>query len=326
MSSLKNIIVIQQGRDTLEILKNQHVKVLVSHDGIDGIRKIIRHRPDLIIVKAELEHLNGLSMIKILEAFKIIIPTIFTSDSATNQQRAQRFQSTIGFLLEAEIRERLQDTIQEGMASFEWQYFDPVYHFRQHEWADLMGSSERKRLLLVEDSAMVRQFSLSVLDPLDEFELYSAQDGLEGIYKALLTQPDLILSDIEMPGIDGLTMSQIFFIIGKPFPIVFLTAKADDRLVEKARNLEGVIGYIVKRQVREKEEFLRQIRNHLQMAETLQASSAETYREGSLEKLAQTGSGQGILNSAEDWKISGLAHDRFIRKHAKGLGALWREE
>ncbi|MBF0276776.1 MAG: response regulator [SAR324 cluster bacterium] len=324
MREIRKIIVIQQSRSTLEVLQSLNYKILEAKDGIEGIRKILRFHPDLVILKLELEHLNGLGIVKILEAFKIRIPCIFTSESDQNKARAFNFKNTIGFLLNTEIQEKLKQTITQGVEKFEWSYHDPDYQFRQREWADIMGESNRKRILIVDDQRLMRQFSLSTLDSVRDYELYNAENGLQAIMKALLVKPDLIISDIEMPEMDGLTMSQVLFIVGKPFPIIFLSARDDEKTIARARNLEGVIGYLVKDEIRDEEVFIQKIRDFVKMADTMKEASSASYLEGSLEKLAKTGTEKGILAPSSKTWISSSSRQEFHQNHANGLGGLWK--
>lgn len=171
---------------------------------------------------------------------------------------------------------------------------------------------------------MMLQYSLSILDATEEFELYSAQNGLDGIYKALFTQPHLIISDIEMPEMDGLTMAQLFYILGKSFPILFLSAKDDDKIMKKIQSLDGVVGFLSKDIVKDKKAFLESIQWNLHLAETMKQSSEQAYIEGSLEKLAKTGTHKGVLDSGSVF-ISGSMQKQFSQQHSKGLGSLWNK-
>ncbi len=60
----------------------------------------------------------------------------------------------------------------------------------------------RPLVLVIDDSADSRQMNADVLR-LSGFIVQEATDGLEGILKATLLRPDLIVTDLEMPGMDG---------------------------------------------------------------------------------------------------------------------------
>jgi twitching motility two-component system response regulator PilH len=59
-----------------------------------------------------------------------------------------------------------------------------------------------KKILIVDDSATDRQFFVDALTR-EGYEVVTAQNGEEGVYKSRIEQPDLILMDIVMPGMDG---------------------------------------------------------------------------------------------------------------------------
>lgn len=61
------------------------------------------------------------------------------------------------------------------------------------------------RVLLVEDDVRVREVLAAYLD-VDGFEVVEAADGVEGLESTRTQAPDLIVTDIMMPRMDGLTM------------------------------------------------------------------------------------------------------------------------
>src|SRR4030095_2219331 len=63
-------------------------------------------------------------------------------------------------------------------------------------------TDEKPEVLIIEDNADVRKFLQICLS--DLFQLSFSYDGLDGVTKAIETVPDLILSDVMMPGKDGL--------------------------------------------------------------------------------------------------------------------------
>lgn len=83
----------------------------------------------------------------------------------------------------------------------------------------------RPAVLLVEDNADIRQFVGLVLG--NGFHVEEAVDGESGLAKALKIIPDLIISDLMMPGMDGLEMTKRLKTDERTshIPVVMLTAK-----------------------------------------------------------------------------------------------------
>jgi CheY-like chemotaxis protein len=61
------------------------------------------------------------------------------------------------------------------------------------------------RILVVEDHALIRHFVCTALRQRAEFQITEAADGLEAVQKAEELQPDLVLVDINLPKLNGLT-------------------------------------------------------------------------------------------------------------------------
>ncbi len=100
-------------------------------------------------------------------------------------------------------------------------------------------------VLVVEDNPDMNAFIVEILSA--HYRVVTAFDGDQGLARALETHPDLILSDVMMPGLSG---DQMVIALRRhanlqSVPIVMLTAKADDTLrVNMLRH--GVQDYIVK--------------------------------------------------------------------------------
>ena len=83
----------------------------------------------------------------------------------------------------------------------------------------------RKRILIVEDSEDTR-FVYSAILNLDGYDIIEAADGAAGIARAIEHRPDLIITDINMPGLNGFEVAR--FVRGDDrlahIPIVAVTA------------------------------------------------------------------------------------------------------
>ena len=83
----------------------------------------------------------------------------------------------------------------------------------------------KKTILLVEDYEDTRGFMKILLEGFG-YLVVEAADGIEAIDKFKLFHPDLILMDISLPTVDGLTTTKAIreFINGNRIPIIALTA------------------------------------------------------------------------------------------------------
>ena len=103
----------------------------------------------------------------------------------------------------------------------------------------------KKRILVVEDNTKLLASMVALLE--DHFEIIEAENGREGIDKARLQNPDLIISDIMMPVASGYDLVEELKENDrtKHIPIVLLTALGDDEKRIEGYN-HGADDYIVK--------------------------------------------------------------------------------
>lgn len=100
-------------------------------------------------------------------------------------------------------------------------------------------------LLIIEDNDDILNFLISILE--NDYNIQWAKDGNEGKLKAEKIIPDLIISDIMMPGKDGITLSYELKEneLTNHIPIILLTAKAE--IEDKMEGLKaGADAYLVK--------------------------------------------------------------------------------
>ena len=293
MSYTRNVIVIQQSQEMLEVLHNHRYKVMEATDCIDGIREIIRYRPDLVVAEISMKALNGFSMAKILFKLQIDIPIILTSFIEKHQKQAATHENVVGFMVNPSPQTGFDKKA--FVARFEKIFHqlktrkrassEHAYKFRQHEWANLIGLSVKKRVLLVEDDDIFRTLTLTKMDAVNRYNLFTSSDGVEGVFKALLVEPDLILTDIMMPNLDGMAMSQLFYILNKPFPIVFLSAKDDEATQQKVQKAVGILGFMNKSLIKDTDQFLKQIDTYLNQAAKMAQARKKEYQEATADNL-----------------------------------------
>ena len=67
-----------------------------------------------------------------------------------------------------------------------------------------MVEARKKRVLVIDDAHLVRRYHREALESAG-FDVIEALNGLEGLEKLLADPPDLIVVDINMPRMDGMT-------------------------------------------------------------------------------------------------------------------------
>lgn len=106
------------------------------------------------------------------------------------------------------------------------------------------NKEERLALLIIEDNDEIRSYTRQCIDP-TKYKIYEAKNGEEGIQKALEIIPDLIISDVMMPKMNGFeVLSSIRSNISTShIPIILLTAKAslDSRLQGLQRGADAYL-------------------------------------------------------------------------------------
>ncbi len=100
------------------------------------------------------------------------------------------------------------------------------------------------RILIADDEPLVAEGLRARVQGLGHEIAGLAYDGNEAVTLAQALQPDLILLDVKMPKLDGITATERIMTT-RPVPIILVTAYADERLVERAI-AAGVMGYLVK--------------------------------------------------------------------------------
>jgi response regulator NasT len=107
-----------------------------------------------------------------------------------------------------------------------------------------MSDSTAKRTVLVaEDESLIRMDIVETLIDFGFDVIAEAADGVEAVELAKSKKPDIIVMDIKMPNLDGISAAEQ--IQALRIPIVLLTAFSQKELVERASEA-GAMAYVVK--------------------------------------------------------------------------------
>ena len=111
-----------------------------------------------------------------------------------------------------------------------------------------VGSGNRPRILLADDHPLVLERVKTLLQP--TFDVVGvAHDGLAMVEEAIRLNPDIIVADISMPGLDGIQAAHRLREMRTGATIVFLTIHKSPEFVE-ACMAEGALGFVEKSQMK----------------------------------------------------------------------------
>jgi response regulator NasT len=113
-----------------------------------------------------------------------------------------------------------------------------------HTMNRVEDGATRWRIIIADDESLIRLDLREMLTHLGYDVIGEAGDGRSAMDLARRLRPDLLIMDIKMPDLDGISAAEELT-RERIAPVVLVTAYSDQGLVERAREA-GVVGYVVK--------------------------------------------------------------------------------
>ena len=109
-----------------------------------------------------------------------------------------------------------------------------------------MGDSDRKSILLVDDSRAVRQLVKFMISRHIDSDIQEAGDGVEAVDKIKDQDFDLVITDVNMPNMDGLSLvKKVREEMDLKVPIIIVTTMGKEQDRDAGLNL-GANSYVTK--------------------------------------------------------------------------------
>ncbi len=110
----------------------------------------------------------------------------------------------------------------------------------------MVKQTKNKKILIAEDEEPMLKALVETFQN-EKFDVFSAKDGEEGLKIALKKHPDIVLIDILMPKMDGMTMLEKMREDewGKNVPVIILTNLSDMEKIADAVE-DGMCEYLIK--------------------------------------------------------------------------------
>jgi CheY-like chemotaxis protein len=101
------------------------------------------------------------------------------------------------------------------------------------------------RVLIVDDSPVDRRLAGRLVEKLGDVELYNAENGKQAVEEVEAHLPDLVITDLQMPEMDGLQLVELLREKFPLIPVILMTAAGSEEIAVKALQL-GAASYVPK--------------------------------------------------------------------------------
>src|SRR6476661_8660599 len=101
-----------------------------------------------------------------------------------------------------------------------------------------------RRIVVADDEPDMRDYFKKILPRLGHQVVAAAETGRELVEQCRALQPDLVISDIKMPDMDGIDAAVILY-KEWPIPVILVSAYHDPELIRRAES-DHIMGYLVK--------------------------------------------------------------------------------
>jgi CheY-like chemotaxis protein len=108
-----------------------------------------------------------------------------------------------------------------------------------------MVKKKRERVLIAEDDAASRELMVDVLRDAG-YTVDAAADGYEALWMAAQRMPDVLLTDLGMPGMDGIELARRLHVFARSVPVILTTGLEETRDVVTAAAAYGAVACLKK--------------------------------------------------------------------------------
>lgn len=203
---------------------------LGAKDGEEAMSLVKSDSLDLVIADVRMPKMNGLSLLKNLKNMNPCLPVLIITGYNFTYTKEQAMQSGAdGFLAKPFRIGKIEELMRKALG-VKATAQDKPYRL--------------KKILVVDDDDQLRDMLLEVLGSLDYFPI-GVHDGEEALNQLRVQDFDLVISDIRMPKMDGLTLLRNIKEMDPELPVVMITAFSSACPAQKAIH-DGADGYLAK--------------------------------------------------------------------------------
>jgi DNA-binding NtrC family response regulator len=212
------------------ILTKKGYEVVSAIGGEQAFQLMTKSKPDLIILDFEMPGMNGLTFLKRLRSFDVAMPVIMLTGWGEE-------------LLESEAKKLcVYDFLRKGVGMD--LFIESVNKFVEPSRLAKKPVQKKGYIIIVDDDPQIREMLKGFLTKKD-YEVTTFETAEKALDKIKDRKPNLILLDINMPGMDGITALKKFKEIDKKLGVIMITGNTEIGLAKEAVKF-GATDYVMK--------------------------------------------------------------------------------
>ncbi|HKI79560.1 MAG TPA: response regulator [Ignavibacteriaceae bacterium] len=249
--SVKSILIIDDDKTIRKLiehhLKKNNFNTLVAGGSEDGLVILQNNKVDLVLCDVTMQGMDGFEFCKKVRQdakFKIL-PFVFVTAKNTIEDKSNALEAGGDDIITKpfDVKELILKVRALLRKADIYKAYGKTTQEKNVE--DSFADDKAKILLVDDDNTMTKLFQFSLNK--EGFDCATASSAEEGLKKAKEYHPDIIVSDIMMPKVDGYQFRKMLLEDTnlKSVPFVFLTAKGEETDILEGYDL-GITDYVIK--------------------------------------------------------------------------------
>ncbi len=225
----------------VEFLNLHGFETLEAANGLEALLQVKHHAPDAILLDLRMPRLGGLEALKRIRAFNPAIVIVIITGDADDTIKAQALAGGARAFLDKPVSfPDLLAALGERAAA----PVSPPAATPAAPPASEPAAAPAPQVLVVDDDALVRETMVDFLTARG-YRLSVAGDGASAIRSITQAAPDVILLDIDMPGLKGTDALPTIRALAPRTVVIMVSGTDDDEVARRALTL-GAFDYVVK--------------------------------------------------------------------------------
>lgn len=220
------------------VLSSHGHEVLTATDGHEALALFQRHRPSVTLLDL---HIPGMDGIEVLKQIRAMNPRaavmVLTAGGPARLENQARALGVTDFLKKGLSLDVVLGAMERSLQMPSPAAAAPAAGLSGQ--GATAGSQEGATILVVDDEAMIRSL-LTKFFTLRGYRVRAAQNGAEALAMVAQQQPDLIILDMYMPGMNGIEVLRELRARHYEGGVVVLTASHDEKLLQQTLDLGSV--------------------------------------------------------------------------------------